>query len=155
MIANAWDHRSDALCSLAVLVGLLIVRWGGPAWVGADDVAALVVVAIIIWVGILLFRKSASELMDAQADDEFVRRIARAAESVSGVMAVETLRVRKSGLEHFADIHIEVLESLTVHEGHQIGHRVKDRLMEQFPTLSDVLVHIEPFPHDEPPPSPG
>jgi divalent metal cation (Fe/Co/Zn/Cd) transporter len=56
-IANAWDHRADGLCSLAVLIGLGIVRWGGEAWIGADEVAALVVVAAIIWLGAQLLRK--------------------------------------------------------------------------------------------------
>jgi cation diffusion facilitator family transporter len=148
VVAGAWDHRSDAFCSLAVLIGLALVRWGGPAWVGADEVAALVVVAIIIWSGSRLFRQSASELMDVQADDALLREITRAAESVPEVRAVETLWVRKSGLEYFADIHIEVDPTLTVAEGHRIGHSVKDRLLEQFPALRDILVHLEPHPHE-------
>ena len=145
VIANAWDHRSDALCSFAVLVGLGIVRWAGPIW--ADEVAALVVVVLILWSGTKLFRRSTSELMDLQASDEFVQQIQTGAEGVSGVQNVEKLWVRKSGLEYFADIHIEVDACLTVDEGHRIGHRVKDCLLEQFPTLRDVLVHLEPFPH--------
>jgi cation diffusion facilitator family transporter len=147
ILANAWDHRSDALCSFAVLIGLGIVRWGGPKWIGADEVAALVVVAAIVWSGSQLFRKSCSELMDLQADDELVQQIKTAAENVPDVKAVETLWVRKSGLEYFADIHIEVDQSLTVAEGHRIGHQVKDKLIAEFPTLRDVLVHLEPFPH--------
>ena len=147
IMANAWDHRSDALCSFAVLIGLGIVRWAGPNYIWADEVAALVVVCLILWSGCKLFRRSASELMDLQADDEFVQEIQTAAESVNGVRNVETLWVRKSGLEYFADIHIEVDAKLTVDEGHRIGHQVKDRLLEQFPALRDVLVHLEPFPH--------
>ena len=94
-----------------------------------------------------MLRKSASELMDVQADTEFVRDVREAAAKVPGVKAVEKLWVRKSGLEFFTDIHIQVDPSLTVAEGHLIGHRVKDQLMEQFPTLRDVLVHLEPHPH--------
>ncbi|MEQ8791255.1 MAG: cation diffusion facilitator family transporter [Pirellulaceae bacterium] len=148
LIANAWDHRSDALCSLAVLIGLSLVRWGGPAWMPADDVAALVVVAAILWSGAQLFRKSASELMDVQAEPEFVRQIREAAESIADVRAVEKLWVRKSGLEYFADIHIEVDPQLSVARGHAVGHEVKDRLREVFPTLRDVLVHLEPHKGD-------
>jgi cation diffusion facilitator family transporter len=147
VIANAWDHRSDALCSFAVLIGLSVVRWAGPDYIWADEVSALVVVSLILWGGTNLFRRSASELMDLQASDEFVQQIQTAAEDVSGVRNVETLWVRKSGLEYFADIHIEVDAKLTVDEGHRIGHQVKDRLLEEFPTLRDVLVHLEPFPH--------
>lgn len=147
LMANAWDHRSDAFCSLAVLIGLGIVRWGGPAWIGADEVSALVVVAAIVWSGAKLFRSSSSELMDSQADEQLVREIRQAAEAVPQVRAVEKLWVRKSGLEYFADIHIEVDAQLTVAEGHRIGHLVKDRLVTQFNSLRDVLVHLEPYPH--------
>jgi cation diffusion facilitator family transporter len=144
LFASAWDHRSDALCSLAVVFGLGLVRWGGPRWIGADEVAALVVVVVIIWTGVNVFRNSASELMDVQADQGFVQAVRRSAEAVPEVLGVETLLVRKSGLEYFADIHIEVDPNLTVAAGHDIGHRVKDRLLREFPTLRDVLVHLEP-----------
>jgi len=147
IIANAWDHRSDAFCSLAVLIGLSVIRIGGPQYIWADEVASLVVVVAILWSGVHLFRSSASELMDVQADSEFVAQIREVALSVPGVEDVETLWVRKSGLEFFADIHIEVDQHLTVAAGHRIGHQVKDRLLEEFPNLRDALVHLEPYPH--------
>jgi cation diffusion facilitator family transporter len=145
IVAGAWDHRSDALCSLAVLVGLGTVRWGGPAWIGADEIAATVVVTLIIWSGIVLFRHSSSELMDLQADPELVEDIRQTAQSIGGVLRVEKLWVRKSGLEYFVDIHIEVDAQLTVAAGHRIGHQVKDRLVAEYPSLRDVLVHLEPY----------
>lgn len=148
IVANAWDHRSDAFCSLAVLIGLAAIRFGGPSFVGADEVASMVVVTAIVWSGVQLFRSSASELMDPQADSEFVGGIRRAAREVEGVRDVEKLWVRKSGLEFFADIHIQVDPHLTVAAGHRIGHQVKARLLDQFPGLRDVLIHLEPFPHD-------
>lgn len=151
IVANAWDHRSDAFCALAVLIGLGVARHGGPDWSWADEAASLVVVAAIVGSGAQLFRSSASELMDVQADPEFVRQIRIEASEVAGVEDVETLWVRKSGLEFFADIHIEVDQDLTVAEGHRIGHQVKDHLRSRFPSLRDVLVHLEPYPHTHDP----
>lgn len=145
LIANAWDHRSDALCSLVVLAGLALVAWGGPGLAWAERVAALAVAVAIVGSGVRLFLSSAHELMDAQADDELVAQVRRAALRVEGVRDVEKLRVRKSGLEYFADMHVEVDAALTVAEGHEIGHRVKDRLLAEFPALRDVLVHLEPY----------
>jgi cation diffusion facilitator family transporter len=157
IVANAWDHRSDALCSLAVLVGLTAVYWGGEEYAWADEVAALVVVAAIVSTGIALFVRSVHELLDAQAGDPLVEKIHAAALAVAGVENIETLRVRKSGLEYFVDIHIEVDSHLTVAKGHRISHRVKDQLLEQFQQLRDVLVHVEPFPQhaERPQESPG
>lgn len=145
LVAHAWDHRADAFSALAVLIGLSVVRWGGPSALFADKVAALLVVAIIVRSALVLIRESANELMDAQAAREFVLGIEAEALRDPEVRGVETLLVRKSGLEYFADIHLQVDPTLTIAEGHTIGHRVKDRLLDAFPTLRDVLVHLEPF----------
>jgi cation diffusion facilitator family transporter len=156
LVANAWDHRSDALCSLAVVFGIAAVRWGGPRYVWADEAAALVVVAAILWSAFHLLRSSAAELMDQQADEETVDAIRQAALRVPGVRAVEKLRVRRSGMECFADIHVEVDPKMTVERGHKIGHDVKERLIDEITSLRDVLVHLEPEtnrpespPHDQ------
>jgi divalent metal cation (Fe/Co/Zn/Cd) transporter len=85
--------------------------------------------------------------MDLQADPGFIAQIRTTALEVAGVEDVETLWVRKSGLEFFADIHIEVDQNLSVAAGHRIGHQVKARLLGKFPLLRDVLVHLEPYPH--------
>ena len=148
--AGAWDHRGDAFSSLAVLVGLAAVRFGGARFWWADEAAALVVVAVIIASGIFLFYRSVMELMDPQAPAELVAEIRNAARGVPEVRDVETLWVRKSGLEYFADIHVEVEPTLTVEAGHRIGHAVKDRLLAQFPALRDVLVHLEPARANQP-----
>jgi cation diffusion facilitator family transporter len=144
IMANAWDHRSDALSSLAVLIGLAAIRLLGESYGWVDEVTSLVVVAAILWAGVRLFRTSASELMDRQAEPELVENVRALARAVSGVEGVEKLWVRKSGLEYFADIHLQVAPQMPVAEGHRIGHVVKDRLLKEIPALRDVLVHLEP-----------
>jgi cation diffusion facilitator family transporter len=148
LIANAWDHRGDAFSALAVLVGLAVVRVAGPRFIWADEVAALVVVVAILWSAGSLFYKSANELLDMQADETVIQSIRTSAATVPGVRGVEKLWVRRSGLEFLADIHIEVDRQLTVDEGHRIGHVVKDQLLHEYPNLRDVLVHLEPYPHE-------
>lgn len=144
MMANAWDHRADAFSALAVLLGLLVVNLGGTAFMWADEVAALLVVIAISYSAVKLFRDSASELMDAQADPELIARIRAVALQTPGVLGVETLWVRKSGLEYFVDMHVEVNPAISIREGHRISHSVRDLLLDGFAAVRDVLVHIEP-----------
>jgi cation diffusion facilitator family transporter len=151
VIANAWDHRADAFSALAVLVGLSIVRLGGSRFLAVDELAALVVVAVILWSGTKLLWASAQELMDAQADPLFVDQIRAVAAAVSGVERIDKLWVRKSGLEYLVDIHIQVPEDETVAKGHRVSHLVKDELLDHFSNVRDVLVHLEPYPHVEQP----
>lgn len=142
--AGAWDHRSDALCSAAVLIGLAVVRYGGPGWVFADELAAIIVVGLIVIASAKLFRTGASQLMDEQWDAQTLAEIRRVAGQTPGVVRVEKVYARRSGLEAMVDIHIEVPGELTVDAGHAIAHRVQGRLTETLTCVSRVLVHIEP-----------
>jgi cation diffusion facilitator family transporter len=147
LVAGAWDHRSDALCSAAVLVGLALVRYGGEKLIWADEAAAVVVVGFILLGSVKLFRRNASQLMDEQCEDDIVAPIRQIAQETAGVVRVEKIRARRSGLEVFVDIHIEVQSSLTVIEGHRIGHDVQRRLIRSMTPISEVLVHVEPGPN--------
>ncbi len=145
LVASAWDHRSDALCSLAVLISLGTIRWAGPEYAWADAAAALFVVTAILWSGGKLLIESTGELLDPQANPWMVDQIRQGAEAVEGVEAVEKLWVRKTGIEYLVDIHIQVDPEMTVDACHQIGHRVKSQLIQQFALVKDVLVHLEPY----------
>jgi cation diffusion facilitator family transporter len=159
--ATAWDQRMDALTGLGVFAALLLALYGGPAFRLADPVAALGVAGVILVAGGRVFWSSVHELMDAQAGPDVVEAVRREALAVPGVLGVEKLLVRKAGLEHLVDIHVEVSPELSVRDGHAIGHAVKDRLREALVTVKDVLVHIEPAPpkspaaRGAPPPAPG
>jgi cation diffusion facilitator family transporter len=144
ILANAWDHRSDALAAMAVLIGLAAGRFGGDRFRDADEIAALVVVGFILLSGLRLLKGTIHELMDAQADSGYVERVRSVAESVERVQGVEKLFIRKTGLEYLVDIHIEVEPELTVREGHRVGHHVRDRLLGEFTEIREVLVHLEP-----------
>jgi divalent metal cation (Fe/Co/Zn/Cd) transporter len=71
-------------------------------------------------------------------------RLRTVAEAEPGVRFIEKCRVRKSGLALLTDIHVVVDGSISVREGHEIAHRVKDRLMASELSVRDVVVHIEP-----------
>jgi cation diffusion facilitator family transporter len=143
LLATAWDYRLDALGGLGVLVGVALAKWAGWAW--ADHVAAILIAGTVVWIGGGLLWENVQALIDRQADPVLLDHVRAEARSVPGVLAVEKLRVRRMGLEHVADIHIQVDENATVRGGHDIAHAVKERLVTGIPSVSDVLVHVEPY----------
>ncbi len=147
---DAWHHRSDAITSLAAAVGISVALIGGPAYVGADDIAAIVGAAIIAFNGARLLRPALDELMDASPNRNLIAQIRTAAAAIPGVERVEKCFVRKMGHRYFVDMHIEVAPQLTVQEGHGIAHHVKDCVREKFPAVRDVLVHVEPAGDSDP-----
>lgn len=152
--ADAWHHRSDAITSLAALVGISIALIGGEGYESADDWAALVACVVIIRNGLRLARPALDEVLDAAAPDATQAEIRALAAAVDGVVGVEKCRTRKSGLGLLMDIHIEVLPRITVEEGHDIAHRVIDRLKSSSFPIVDVVVHVEPAPAAHAPATP-
>jgi cation diffusion facilitator family transporter len=141
---DAWHHRSDSLTSAAAFIGISIALWGGKGYESADDWAALFAAAIIAFNGIQLVRKTWREIMDASLPDKVVDEIREIARNVDGVTGIDMCRVRKSGLGLWVDIHVEVHGDMSVREGHEIAHRVKDALLASQHNVMDAIVHIEP-----------
>jgi cation diffusion facilitator family transporter len=148
--AEAWHHRSDAITSLAAFIGISIALIGGTAWASADNWAALFSCALIVRNGVSMLRRSVGEVIDEQVSPEILIKMQRVAMDVPGVTGSEKTRVRKSGTDLIADLHVRVSGDLSVHEGHRIAHAVKDALISGDFQLADVTVHIEP---DGPPPA--
>jgi cation diffusion facilitator family transporter len=145
LVADAWHHRSDAFSSIAVLIGIFLSSACGEFFRSADQVTAIIVALIIGYTGLKLLKETSSELMDQVVTGEPAERIRRIAESVSGVIRVEKLFIRKSGIELFIDIHIEVDPEITVREGHNIAREARRALMNRIPSLNNAMVHIEPY----------
>jgi cation diffusion facilitator family transporter len=141
---DAWHHRSDAITSAAAFIGIAIALIGGPGWEPADDWAALLACGLIAYNGWRLLIPALHEAMDSAPPRELRDQVARTAAGVEGVAGVEQCRVRKMGLDYYVDIHVGVDGALSVREGHQIGHNVKDAIQAARPSIADVLVHIEP-----------
>lgn len=141
---DAWHHRSDALTSLAALVGILIALWLGKGYESADDYAALLACGVIIYNAYKLFRPALGEIMEEHVYHDLIMDIRAVAMKVPGVKGTEKCFVRKSGYVHFVDLHISVDSSITVKEGHAIAHLVQHEIMKTIPQIAQVLIHVEP-----------
>jgi len=141
---EAWHHRSDALTSTAAFIGISIAIIGGKGYESADDWAALAASGIIIFNGTNMLKRAIQEIMDYAPNPECEETIRSIAGRVAGVAAIEKCRVRKSGLNLFVDIHVEVNGDMQVHKAHAIAHEVKNALITSSLGIADVLVHIEP-----------
>jgi len=143
---EAMHHWSDAMTSGAAFVGIAIALWGGKGWETADDWAALFACVVIAFNGFNMVGKSLRDIMDEAVSEKFEGEVRTIAGAVPGVRALHKVRVRKSGLSHLVDIQVRVDGELTVREGHDIAHAVKDALVASAPhAISDVTVHVEPM----------
>ena len=142
--ADAWHHRSDAITSLTAFVGISVAIYFGEGYESADDWAALLASGFILYNAYLIFRPALSEIMDEHVYDDLVQEIRTIARTVPGVMDTEKCFIRKTGLTYYVDLHVIVDQEISVREGHNIAHRLKNELLSQLPEITDVLIHVEP-----------
>lgn len=142
--ADAWHHRSDAITSLLAFVGITIAVVFGKGYETADDWAALLASAFILYNSYFILRPALNEIMDEQVYDDLVEKIRVQSLEVEGVLGTEKCFIRKAGMKYHVDLHAIVDGKISVTEGHDIAHRLKDHLREEMPHLGHVLIHVEP-----------
>jgi len=142
--ADAWHHRSDAITSVAAFIGISIALIMGKGYENADDFAALFAAGFILYNCYQIFRPALGEIMDEHTHDEVVEQIREISKNIEGVIDTEKCLVRKAGMNFHVDLHIIVDSEISIKEGHDISHKVKDKLKEEIPEILDVLIHIEP-----------
>ncbi len=144
VIADAWHQRSDAITSLAALLGILIATIGGPACSHADNWAALLASLWLILTGLWLLGPTVHEIMEGSPDPSLVEYIRGVGSECNGVISIDQVGVRKLGMRLIVEMNVIVDRELPVYKGHAIAHVVKDRIQSDLPQVRDVVIHIEP-----------
>lgn len=143
--ADAWHHRSDAITSAFAFVGISLALLGGPGWEPADDWAALAASFVILYNGVSIIRAALADLMDRSPDEAVFRAVDAAAHSVSGVLATEKLKIRRSGTRFLLELHVQADRDLSLQHAHILSGKVKREIRSRVPAVQDVIVHMEPF----------
>ncbi|PKH68080.1 cation-efflux pump [Flavobacterium sp. ALD4] len=142
--ADAWHHRSDAITSVAAFIGISVALLLGKGYESADDWAALFASGFILFNAYLIFRPALGEIMDEHVYDGLIENIREVSHQVEGIIDTEKCFIRKAGMKYHVDLHAIVNATITVKEGHDLAHKLKDRLQKELPELGHVLIHVEP-----------
>jgi len=138
--ASAWHHRSDAISSVIVFLGIAGTIAGIEM---LDALAALGVALFVMKIGVSLGWPAINELIDTGLDQEQLQHIRRIILSIDGVRELHMLRTRRLGGRALVDVHIIVDEEISVSEGHYISETVRQALVRQVDVVADALVHID------------
>lgn len=142
--ADAWHHRSDAITSVAAFLGISIALILGNGYESADDWAALFASGFILYNSYQIFRPALGEIMDEHLYDDLIEQIRIVSLQVDGIIDTEKCFIRKAGMQYHVDLHAIVDSNITVKEGHDLAHKLKDTLQKEIPELGHVLIHVEP-----------
>jgi cation diffusion facilitator family transporter len=140
---DAAHLRTDALTSLAVLIGLALVQITGAQWL--DPVVALVVAAAIVFTGVRLLARSGRVLVDESLPADQVAMIRDAIEhfATRGVVGYHELRTRQAGAHRYVDLHVQFRSGTSLEDAHRTAHELQDVIGARLGG-ADVLIHLEP-----------
>jgi cation diffusion facilitator family transporter len=140
---DAAHLRTDALTSLAVLAGLVLVAVTGVDEL--DSAVALVVAGGIVYAGLSILMRSSRVLVDEALPEEELDVVRRAVADYPGgeLVSFHKLRGRRAGSARYIDLHLQFAPGTTLERAHAIAHSVQDEVRSRIRD-AEVLVHIEP-----------
>jgi cation diffusion facilitator family transporter len=141
LYANAWHHRSDALSSIAVVIGFISLKLG---YEHGDQVATIVVGLLIILVGVKIMVGCFEEFAERSADFATVEQIESIIASENRIRQWHRLRTRNVGREIFIDLHILVDPQLDVTAAHEIAESLEEAMHARLRRPVNITVHVEP-----------
>lgn len=142
--ADAWHHRSDAITSVTAFIGISMTLVLGEKFKNADIYAAFFAAVFILYNSYLIFRPALGEIMDENLHEDLIDEIRKIALTVDGIIDTEKCYIRKSGMKYHVDLHAIVDGNKSVKEGHELAHKLKDKLESEIESIGNILIHIEP-----------
>jgi cation diffusion facilitator family transporter len=144
VVADAWNDAVDILAAVVALTAVGLATYDQARFLAADHYGGFAVGIIVIVTGLRVLREASLELMDTMPGGDLIGRVRAAAAAVPGVLGVDKVHARKTGLQYHVDLHIEVDPAMTVAASHAIAGIVRSRLKAELGWVADVLVHVEP-----------
>lgn len=144
LIANAWHHRSDAISSIATLIGVAGSMFFGERWMILDPIAAVLVSFYICKSGYDVVKPSVAELLERSLPVETEKEIRQIIRSVEGVDGVHRLKTRRIGNNIAIEAHVEMDGNMTLEEAHHLATKAEDRVKKKYGRKTHVGIHMEP-----------
>ena len=143
LVADGQHVLSDFYTSSGIVVGLLLVRITGAAWL--DPLVAAVVALNLMWTGVRLVRHAAGGLLDEEDTPLLARLLEVLRGHVGqGVIRVHHLRAIRAGRFHHVDAHLVVPEFWTMDEAHELAEDLARRVIDEVGVEGELVFHTDP-----------
>jgi cation diffusion facilitator family transporter len=140
--ADSVNSIKDVLTSFTAFVSLFLSRYFGL--LGTDAIAGVIIALFVFTVSYSIVKEASLVLMDACQCSDILTDIANVAKSVKRVRSVHDIRMRQIGPYLMGDMHVVVDPDMTVREADLIATQVEQRVKEEFDSVTEIKVRIEP-----------
>ncbi len=144
--ADALHFSTDIWSSSVVILGLIGIKLSemSPSLAflsHADALSALGVALIVIVVSVRLGKRAVQALLDG-APPALAEEIQRTVKAIPGVIDCHQVRVRGSGPDLFADVHVVLNGTQSLSEAHIFTEAIESTIQQVAPGIN-VTVHAE------------
>jgi cation diffusion facilitator family transporter len=145
LFADAVHYRIDGVNSLFAMIALVLAAYFPSYSQLFDHAGAIIIALLMIGIGTMAAKNNIHQLLDRIPEDQYFQLIRDAAMKVDGVLATEKLRIQAYGPDAHVSIDVEVDPSMSVESAHEITQKVRNEIQCAWPSVRDVIVHVEPF----------
>jgi cation diffusion facilitator family transporter len=139
LVADAMHTKSDIFASSAVIISLVFAKMGYQL---ADSIVGVVITFFIARIGYKILKEASDVLVDTICLD--TSAIELVVNSIDGVKGCHDIRTRGSVNCIYLDLHAFVDSNLSTENAHRIADRIEKEIRKEFPSVVDIIVHIEP-----------
>ena len=139
LIVDSMHTRADIFTSLSVIVALICVKLGFPI---IDPIITLIISGFIAYSAFIIIRQESGILCDAVAITD-TKKIEAIVMKIKGVKSCHKIRTRGRPDDVYLDLHIQIVWDMTMLDSHLLSHTIQKEIMNAFPQIVDVLVHME------------
>jgi cation diffusion facilitator family transporter len=155
LIATAYDHLADVYASLAASLGIGLALLGEYFHLAyfsyGDPLAGIIVSLLVIKLAFQMGKESFDILMEKNVSEKMMEAYAALIRTVPEVKRIDRLRAREHGHYILVDARVGLSGNLTIQEGHDVGRRIKQKIMESHSDVDEVLIHVNPWYENEDP----
>ncbi len=141
LVADAMHTRADLLTSASVIVSLFAIKLGFPIM---DPIVTILIAGFIAYGAFEIIKTESAILCDAIAIKD-PKQIEGIVLKINGVKGCHKIRTRGRLDDIHIDLHIQLDPSTRMNEAHDISYEIEDAIKKEIPSVSDVLVHLEPM----------
>jgi len=154
LIATAYDHLADVYASLAAVVGIGLALLGDAINLQilsyGDPIAGFIVALLVLKLAIEMGKESLDVLMEKSVSPEQLTEYEKVIRTFDNVKRIDRLRAREHGHYILVDLRIAIPATLSVQDGHDLSSHIRNKIMETFDDVDEVLIHLNPwYPNNE------
>ncbi len=136
--ADGWHHRSDAITSVLILIGIFI----NPYFPLIDGILGIIVSFFILYTAYSIIKETSSAVLGEACSEDFKQKLKLIANKIAG-FDVELHHIHSHNYGNHKEItfHIYLPENMTVKEAHNIAETIEKALYKEQNIFATV--HID------------